>query len=249
MVQTPDGQQMQVTVPPGSAPGQTLMVNAPVAVVSAPVPQSMTRQIETLGDELTVHHRSVQFSERSKNTTAGTLPLCDSTGTEILTLAFSSTSRRSLQLSAKLTAQDGTVFAAYHYGNVTVNGAPYGSITWVGEHGPHGFTRYRFVRADGSGSVDVGVPSCVCCPCQTISSDLTSTDSGVVVSTTVRDANDACCCTVVYAMFFTTSGAGVLELRKHTYALQGTERAKLDRVLLSAYLAVLPLVAVPQDGP
>ena len=63
-------------------------------------------QIEALGDELTIRHKSVRYSGRSTDTTAGALPLCDANGTEILTLNFASTDRWSLQLSAKLTTHE-----------------------------------------------------------------------------------------------------------------------------------------------
>ena len=95
--------------------------------MAAPVPQAVARlawteshaawlsstRIEALGDELTIRHKSVRYSHRSTDTTAGTLPLCDANGIAILTLDFSSNDRWKLQLSAKLTTQDGTVVAEY----------------------------------------------------------------------------------------------------------------------------------------
>ena len=73
----------------------------------------MDRPLEILGNELIIRHKSVRYSQRSTDTTAGALPLCDGNGTEILTLNFASTDRWSLQLSAKLTTQDGYVVAEY----------------------------------------------------------------------------------------------------------------------------------------
>ena len=246
--------------------------------MAAPVPQAMDRlavsrawadrhaawlsssELSRLGDELTIRHKSVRYSLRSTDATAGTLPLCDANGTEILTLNFASTDRWSLQLSAKLTTQDGYVVAEYATRStparglgamfsstsiaacdVMVDGEPYATIP------TELFSLPSLVRADGSGGVALSANYCCqCCPYQTLMFSLSSTGPGGV-STTLRDAHDGCCCEA-WLGGCCGLGRGWTEQRKHSYELQGDARAKVDRVLLSAYLAVSPLVIMHRSG-
>ena len=85
--------------------------------MAAPVPQAMDRlavsrawadrhaawlsisELSQLGDELTIRHKAVRYSLRSTDATAGTLPLCDANGTEILTLSFAQCEKITIQVS------------------------------------------------------------------------------------------------------------------------------------------------------
>ena len=217
-----------------------------------PEPQEMQRQdgdnaapidiaVEGLGRSITIKLTQIKYEVGHANTNMvdGEIKIIGS-GREHLVLVFSSNNRSKGHLMASIRTTDreliiaefervggkymGVPTAKSKEGvcEVKVNGVVHGSI-------PGGDALPRLRLANGKGGVQSQTTGCVCCPCQTHTSELLVTPSG---ATTVLASVPSGCCTMR------------LDARNMRCTLPGNAESRLNTLLLCAYMAA-NLVLMP----